>query len=202
MQLDAKRRDWLKSNGYNDSEIQQIETNLATKALEGEGRESKEKSETVTPEPAQTPVTPVAAAQTEEPAPEPVAEKAATPVEAGQPFNVKELIDAVTAVVKPVVERVDQLEKAVGALATIQAKTEDTLAQKAKSALDETPAWSLKELMSMSVFGPESRVNGNSALAKDAPKEKEATIPDGVLPLTGIAFVDELIAKSRATPVA
>jgi hypothetical protein len=190
--LDNKRREWLATHGYDADAIKSIEEALQTKGTEGQGRESKEATPAPEPEKTVTPVAQTPVAEADKPV---VKEDKAE--EPGSPMQLKELLDAVVGVLRPLAERMGALEATVKELSTAQAGQADVLANKAKKMIDETPALSLKELMAMAVFGPESRVDGRSVLANDKPVEKDANLPPNTGGVTGISFLDALIQTSQ-----
>lgn len=186
--LDQARRDWLKNAGYKEEEITQIEGALSTKALDSSGLESKE-----------TPETEVVAAAVVE---TPVVEAAATPATeevtevkglTGE-LNVKELLDAITAVVKPLADQVKSLTAEVTTLKANQSVALAELAVKARQMVAETPKMSMAELLANGVFGASAALDGRTALAKDGPAQKEVT--DQVPDVSGVPFINQLVHQS------
>lgn len=190
--LDEARRSWLKSAGYKDEEIAHIESSLATKAADAAERESKEATEATTEvatEAVETSI--VAPAETATP----VAEET-TPE---QTMNVKELIEAVSAVIKPLSDQVVALTQEVAKVKEAQTTQAAELNVKARQMVAETPQMSMRELLAVGVFGQQAVVDGRSALAKDAPVQKEAN--DGVADVTGIPFINQLFTNALAKGV-
>lgn len=185
MKLDQARTEWLKSMGYGEDEISRISENLSTKAADAATLESKEETQ------AEVVATAVEVPVVEETQAEVVAEKSAEVAT----MNVKEVVEAVAEIIKPIAARLDRFDVALAALAQNQANQAGQMADKAATMIEETPALSLKELMSMAVFGNSAVVDGRSALAKDAPVEKEAKMPGEMI--TGISFLDTLIRNSQ-----
>lgn len=187
MKLDQARTEWLKSMGYGEDEISRISENLSTKAADAATLESKEETKAEVEVVAAAVEVPVV----EETKTEVVAEKSAEVAS----MNVKEVVEAVAEIIKPFAARLDRFDVALAALAQNQANQAGQMADKAATMIEETPALSLKELMSMAVFGQSAAVDGRSALAKDAPVEKEAKMPGEMI--TGISFLDQLIRNSQ-----
>lgn len=192
MSLPNDKKDWLKSLNYSDAEIAAIEAQLSEQAAKAkeEKRETKEAAPEKKTEPAAQTTTPAAPVKEDvrEPQSNEAAKEAVKEAAAPATLPVKEIIEAVASVLKPVVARLDAVDLEIKALKTRQ--TED-LATKAQKIIDETPVLSLSELMKMSVFGKEAQVDGRSALAKDVPVEKAATYK----PVTGFPLIDQILAN-------
>lgn len=183
-----ERRSWLKNKGYTDDEIAQIETNLATKALDGEGRDNKENTpavvaETVVAEVVETPAVQAAAVT-------PVAEEETEVKGLAGEMNVKELLDAISAVIKPVADQVKSLTSELATMKQTQAILSAELQVKARQMVAETPKLSMAELLASSVFGTQAIVDGRTALAKDGPVQKE--VADVIPDVSGISFINGL----------
>lgn len=101
--------------------------------------------------------------------------------------------DEIVSILADMVKNLNILTEKVAQLETQQneskSESEPVLTDKDKS---ETPRLSLIELVHKSVIGKnETRVDGRTMLAKDGPEETVAN------PVTGISFVDNMIAACR-----
>lgn len=180
MAFTKENRDYFEAAGFSAERIAAIEGVTEKGKEEGADRERKE----VTTPPVQ----------------EPVAEQVPAKVDE---FNAKEMSEAILLVLKEVVDRVEKLDQRVtksdAALVGFQTQTD----AKVKEIIAQTPVLSQKELIFQSIFGdPNARVSGDSPMAKDGPKEsadKDQTTPPAV---TGIRFLDTLVAANLVAPAA
>lgn len=167
----SQMREHFKRLGKTDEEITALEGGLANKgqAARAAGIESKE-------------TTLDAEAATETPAPP-------------NYVTAEEVAGVLTSMLQPLTVAVQTLTEA---LTTQQAEikalreTDETKIAKAAAA---TPRASLQELMAMSIFGASgAQVDGRTTLAKAGPKQTAAPVEQA----TGIEYIDQMIAQSRA----
>lgn len=180
---DETKKEWVESMGIDPKTLDSLEAANAKDADKAisEGLESKE--------------TDAASAQPATPAEELAPEVAETPAETPTPATEPNLdvlraavTEAVTSLVNPMIERIDQLE------ATMKEIKETT--EKQKEMLVGTPAASLATLITgfaQSAIGAEStRVDGRTSLAKSKPVETAPTSQNGK---TLVPFINEITAQ-------
>lgn len=166
--LRPEQREYLKSVSYTDEQIDQIQAALQTKDATAaeEGRATKEATEGEETN-AQTPNLEARFAQ----------------------MNT-EVAEAVSAVIAPLVTRIDDLQAQVAEQGAKVKELTQQAAAAAAATVEATPTMSLKELMLQAAYGsPAAQIDGRSKLAQDAPKEKAAT----PVSVTGVPLLDALM---------
>lgn len=172
----------LKGLGYTDEQLSQIENLLQTKdtAAEEEGRENKEA----------TNASDGGSVENDNPPTE------QTTNDANALFAMwsKEIAEGMGAVMAPLLERLDAIDARLAAQEAAVKEISTQAEAQAEKTVAATPAMSVKELLMQAVYSsPTAQVDGRSALAKETPKEKQAT-PAGA---TGIPVLDALIVANR-----
>lgn len=156
MSLPDIKKQFLEEVGLTPDEIEDLEGSVKAKSEEAEGLEYKEDATAPATEeataPEEEPVTTTADEEEEATAPAPTSE---------------EIVKALAAFAKPIVEKLNALEAEVKELRT---SDREKIAKKAAA----TPRSSLEALAADTVaglFSKENQVDGRSALAKSGPKE-------------------------------
>ena len=166
--IPEEKKAYFRQVGMTDEAISALEADMEGKAKQAEGLEFKEADEPVV-EPTETP-------KVEEP------EVDATPAYATR----EEVAEAIVETVKPIAEAVTAI---AGSISELKESDETKIA---KAAAD-IPAASIGAIIAKqwSAIGADAtKVDGRTKESKDGPKETEPTATK-----TGIAFVDEMLAK-------
>ncbi len=163
--ISDEKKDYLRSMGLTDDKIAQLEADLEGKAKQADGAGLESKEAEVQP-----------AATTE-----PLAAESVTP----PGVSADEIAQAIAAAVKPILEQLQAMGETIKEL---KRTDEAKIAEKAAG----TPAASLRDLVVRAIGQPETRIDGRSALAKDAPKEAPVETPT----ITGVPFLDSMLSQS------
>lgn len=175
MALPDNKKQYLRSAGLNDEQIQELESNLAknAKAAKDAGVEFKEAEQ-----PAPTESTPVE--QPVEPAP--------------QYTTATEVAAAIADVMAPLMQTLTDIRDRLG---TVEAEVKELRvedAEKVAKAAAGTPRASLQALIAQSILGnKDAQIDGRSALAKAGPKETEAQQQA----ITPVPLIDGLIRRAQ-----
>lgn len=190
----------VEAMGLDEKVIASIETANAAVAKEASdsGLESKEGDNVAPPANAEvateTPQagTPPTPPTTDVKPPEGEEEEETTPDTKEVGLTVKEIAEAITAVLQPYAEKIELLEKSVADLSEKLTKV-DTLEQKAAQAIAFTsPVASLVSMITNRAVGsPSTQVKEGDPIADSKPKETAAAVER-----TGIPFIDEMLAPS------
>lgn len=174
MGLNPDKKQYLVQAGLSSEVIAELEKTLATKkeAADNAGLESKES----------TPAEPTAETPAETPT---------------QPAYVtaQEVADAVTSVIAPFTEALTAVTSQLAAMQAevkaLKQSDEEKIAEKSSA----TPRASLQALLAHSIGGmAEAQIDGRTTLAKAGPKQA----PQEAEAVTGMTYIDKLIAQSRA----
>lgn len=196
MPIPDEKKEYLRTLGYSDDLIAQIEGGLqkTASALDQAGVESKEATEAEPEEPE------MSEDETEEPDTDEFEDEAEETEDDKEISLKKEIAEVISNALAPMIQvlnaQSESLAKQAEEIASLRKDMSDlqaTDAEKIAGLKENTPTRSLNEMIGANLFGASSRVDGRSKLANDGPKEKEREEPS----ITNISFLDGLIRKQR-----